>query len=57
MSQNRQVCVTKRESLTVSGGQTEGMIRMNAITDLSDQICASRRSHRLDDQNSLLTSQ
>jgi hypothetical protein len=24
-----------------SGGQTEGMIRMNAITDLSDQICGT----------------
>ena len=24
-----------------SGGQTEGMIRMNAITDMSDQICGT----------------
>jgi hypothetical protein len=24
-----------------SGGQTEGMIRMNAITDMSDQVCGT----------------
>jgi hypothetical protein len=24
-----------------SGGQTEGMIRMNAITDMSNQVCGT----------------
>lgn len=28
-------------SLETSGGQTTGMIRQNAITDLADSICAS----------------
>ncbi len=37
-----EVKVTKGSSLVQSGGQTEGMLRMNAITDLSDQICGSR---------------
>jgi len=39
-----EVRVTKGSSLKTSGGQTEGMIRMNAITDMSDQICGTRAS-------------
>lgn len=42
MSEPRKVCVTKGDTLVASGGQTEGMIRMNAITNLSDQLCATR---------------
>jgi hypothetical protein len=37
-----EVKITKGSSLQQSGGQTDGMIRMNAITDSSDQICGSR---------------
>ncbi|KAE9968468.1 hypothetical protein EG328_007547 [Venturia inaequalis] len=38
-----EVHLTKGSSLIApSGGQTEGMIRMNAITDLSDQLCGTR---------------
>ena len=36
------VIVTKSTSLQTSGGQTEGMIRQNALTNLTDGICASR---------------
>ena len=36
------VTVTKASSLTTSGGQTEGMIRQNALVNLTDGICASR---------------
>ena len=36
-----EVKVTKGSSLKQSGGQTEGMIRMNALTDVSDQICGT----------------
>ncbi|KAH9904917.1 RmlC-like cupin domain-containing protein [Xylariomycetidae sp. FL2044] len=35
------VHVTRAESLIPSGGQTEGMIRSNAIVDKCDGICAS----------------
>ncbi|TKA62134.1 hypothetical protein B0A49_09304 [Cryomyces minteri] len=35
------VHVTRAASLATSGGQTTGMIRQAAITDLSDSICAS----------------
>lgn len=36
------VVVTKHADIKVSGGQTEGMERSNAIVDLADNICASR---------------
>ncbi|KAK4900267.1 hypothetical protein LTR27_002491 [Elasticomyces elasticus] len=39
---NKPVTVTKSSDLKASGGQTEGMIRQNAITGLTDNICASR---------------
>ena len=32
---------TSASSIQTSGGQTEGMIRQNALTDVSDNICAS----------------
>jgi len=32
---------TPASSLTTSGGQTTGMIRQNALADVSDNICAS----------------
>ncbi|KKY16791.1 putative cupin domain-containing protein [Diplodia seriata] len=35
------VKVVKGESLKTSGAQTEGMIRMNGIADMSDQICGT----------------
>lgn len=35
------VKVVKGENLKTSGAQTEGMIRMNAIADMSDQICGT----------------
>ncbi|KAI9713700.1 MAG: hypothetical protein M1828_001389 [Chrysothrix sp. TS-e1954] len=35
------VHVTKAADIKVSGGQTEGMVRQNAIVDLADNICAS----------------
>ncbi|KAK5728898.1 hypothetical protein LTR15_002039 [Elasticomyces elasticus] len=41
-SSNKPVIVTKSSDLKASGGQTEGMIRQNAITGLTDNICASR---------------
>ncbi|KAF2427561.1 hypothetical protein EJ08DRAFT_637284 [Tothia fuscella] len=40
-----EVQVTKSAELVASGGQTEGMIRMNAITDLSDQLCGTCKPH------------
>lgn len=36
-----EVKVTKGSSLQQSGGQTEGMIRMNALVDVSDQLCGT----------------
>lgn len=36
------VTLAKGSALETSGGQTEGMQRSNAITDLCDGICASR---------------
>lgn len=42
MPSSPSVHVTKGSSLTTpSGGQTQGMIRMNAITNLSDQLCGT----------------
>ena len=32
-------------SLYTNGGQTKGMIRQNAIVDMSDNICASGMLH------------
>lgn len=36
-----EVKVTKGKDLKESGGQTQGMIRMNALVDVSDQLCGS----------------
>ncbi|KAK4935114.1 hypothetical protein LTR66_015502 [Elasticomyces elasticus] len=36
-----EVHVTPASSLETSSGQTEGMIRQNAIVDLSDKLCSS----------------
>ena len=33
--------VTRASEIVTSGGQTEGMIRQNAIVDKADNICAS----------------
>lgn len=41
MSTPNQIHVTQASNLKTSGGQTEGMIRQNAITSLSDKLCAS----------------
>ncbi|KAF2022219.1 hypothetical protein BU24DRAFT_363336 [Aaosphaeria arxii CBS 175.79] len=39
---SREVVVKKSAEINApSGAQTEGMIRMNAITDMSDQICGT----------------
>ncbi|KAI1418955.1 RmlC-like cupin domain-containing protein [Xylaria sp. FL1777] len=38
---NQPVHLTKGASLQPSGGQTEGMVRSNAIVDKCDGICAS----------------
>jgi len=35
------VHVTKAADIKESGGQTQGMIRQNAIVDISDKVCAS----------------
>jgi hypothetical protein len=41
----REVQVKSGAEITVaSGAQTEGMIRMNAITDMSDQLCGTGKS-------------
>lgn len=42
MPEAKPVVVTRSADLTTSGGQTEGMIRSNALTNLTDGICASR---------------
>ncbi|KAK3066344.1 hypothetical protein LTR53_017349, partial [Teratosphaeriaceae sp. CCFEE 6253] len=42
MPEAKLVVVTRARDLQASGGQTEGMIRQNALTDLTDGICASR---------------
>lgn len=42
MPESRPVVVTRSADLKTSGGQTEGMIRQNALADLTDGICASR---------------
>ena len=42
MSEPKPVVVTRSSSLQTSGGQTEGMIRQNALANLTDGICASR---------------
>ncbi len=42
MPEAKPVTVTKADSLKESGGQTEGMIRQNALVNLTDGICASR---------------
>lgn len=53
-----EVRVTKGSNLKVSGGQTEGMIRMSALTDVSDQICGTctrTRIHYLGFPSEVLT--
>lgn len=40
--QQKPVIVTKSNALQTSGGQTEGMIRQNALINLTDNLCASR---------------
>ena len=42
MPEAKPVVVTKSSSLKESGGQTEGMIRQNALVNLTEGICASR---------------
>jgi len=42
MPEQKPVTVTKSDSLQTSGGQTEGMIRQNALVNLTNNICASR---------------
>lgn len=42
MPEQNPVLVTPASDLKVSGGQTEGMIRQNALVDVCDNICASR---------------
>lgn len=41
MADPKSVHVTKAASIKTSGGQTEGMIRQNAITSISEKLCAS----------------
>jgi len=45
MSTSKSVKVVSGDSLETSGGQTEGMIRQNALQDVSDQLCGSRKIH------------
>ncbi|EME49202.1 hypothetical protein DOTSEDRAFT_142957 [Dothistroma septosporum NZE10] len=40
--EQKPVVYTASNDLQTSGGQTEGMIRQNAIVDVCDDICASR---------------
>jgi uncharacterized RmlC-like cupin family protein len=42
MPEQKPVVVRESSSLEVSGGQTEGMIRSNALVGLTPNICASR---------------
>lgn len=42
MPESNAVVVTRSSSLQPSGGQTEGMIRSNALTNLTNGICASQ---------------
>jgi uncharacterized RmlC-like cupin family protein len=42
MPEAKPVTVTKSNSLVQSGGQTDGMIRQNALVNLTENICASR---------------
>jgi uncharacterized RmlC-like cupin family protein len=42
MPEQKPVVVRESSSLEVSGGQTEGMIRANALVGLTPNICASR---------------
>jgi hypothetical protein len=41
MYSQKPVTVTRTADLQTSGGQTDGMIRQNAIVDQADNICAS----------------
>ena len=38
-------------SVKQAGGQTDGMSRANAITEVSDQLCSSSTSSRLSHEN------
>ena len=40
--EQKPVIYTASDQLQTSGGQTDGMIRQNAIVDACDDICASR---------------
>jgi uncharacterized RmlC-like cupin family protein len=42
MPEAKPVIVTKSDSLVQSGGQTDGMIRQNALVNVAEGICASR---------------
>lgn len=42
MSEQKPVVVTRSGDLVQSGGQTDGMIRQNALVNLTPGICASR---------------
>lgn len=42
MPEQKPVVIARGDSLETSGGQSEGMIRQNALTNLTDGICASR---------------
>jgi uncharacterized RmlC-like cupin family protein len=42
MPDQKPVVVRESSSLEVSGGQTEGMVRSNALVGLTPNICASR---------------
>ncbi|KAK3674869.1 hypothetical protein LTR78_005213 [Recurvomyces mirabilis] len=42
MPEQKPVTVTKSENLQTSGGQTGGIIRQNALVNLTNNICASR---------------
>lgn len=39
------VRITRANELKSGGPQTEGMIRMGALTDVSDQICGTCQSY------------
>jgi hypothetical protein len=41
MNPHNPVTITRVADLKTSGGQTEGMVRQNAIVDQANDICAS----------------
>lgn len=63
--EQKPVLIAESSSLKTSGGQTEGMIRQNALVDVTDNICASRMIakphsasaiHHHGDQNTIIFS-